>query len=916
MLGSRSISHVLERTRTPRARIAARLRLAIVSLVLLAGASLAQAASAQAAARSTGVNFTNNSDSVLTLTHEELDHGCWATEPPHQIAVGETVFYEAESCGIATGDEFQLNYKLANGSTLELSYDNPFIGSNSYVENAPQGYLISRTGGPGNNAEVTQSFGCNSRVCDGIPDEWKEKGVTIDPGGGNPPQFVDLPHMGVSLERPTIMVQLDWLQDATHDQALRQEAIDNVIRAFSEDPVTYKGATRSGITLVVDAGPESTITPGGAKWGALSRAQAVPWTKDLVGGSRKEGYKLENFYTLVKNNFVPTGRLPIFHYSIAAAEIAPEDSTSGFTPSGLGFIVSLGDWEEGVGSENQQNGTFMHELGHALGLLHGGTDSVNYKPNYPSIMNYLYQMEGVPLSNGTRRWDYSRDSEPNLVESTLTEAGGVNLGTNASGYGTGHACFKGAEENPEAFTQSTLAPVNWTCTGKPALGTGFDANGDGSQGELAGATSDWSRIDFTTGGVGAGADAKDTVNVPSSGVSAPSDEITTQMQARIHALPLSTKLTYDGDVEGDYHDPASVSATLVDPDSGNAPVAEETVTFQLGSAPSDSCSAMTDAAGRASCTITPTQVPGPYTITASFAGDSTYKPAEGAHAFTILREETTLSYDGPSHVANDAPATLSATLLEDGTTPPSPAGQTVKLTLGSGASAQSCSGTVEASGHVQCTIAIVHQPDSASFTVSAEAAFTGDAFYLPSSSPPATVALQFYTARAFGFSLSLLGRTPLVIADTGQVKTAQDSTVRAHGLSLNVGGASAAVPSAVVSTGAGAVTATASATSFALSGVFVPTIRASTITAIAHSSCAGSSGISTIVALRVNGLSISIANAAPNTVIHLLLGGTITLNEQIHGPDHSLTVNALHLNVPGVIDQVQSSATTAVHNCP
>ena len=71
----------------------------------------------------------------------------------------------------------------------------------------------------------------------------------------------------------------------------------------------------------MDAGPNSTITPGGATWGTLSRAQAIPWTQDLLTGSRNS-YTLTSFYTLLKNNFVPTGRLPIFHYAIAGAEMS------------------------------------------------------------------------------------------------------------------------------------------------------------------------------------------------------------------------------------------------------------------------------------------------------------------------------------------------------------------------------------------------------------------------------------------------------------------------------------------------------------------------------------------------------------------------------------------------------------------
>gem|GEM_PF-1888869 len=874
-------------------------------------------ASAHAAARSTLVNFTNTSDSALTLTHKELDHGCWAAEPPSQIGLGQTVHFEAESCGFLTGDEFQAEYKLANGSTLELSYDNPFVGSNSYVENAPQGYLISRSGGGGDNAVVNQTFACNSSVCDGIPDAWKEKGVTIDPGGGNPSQFVDLPAMGVSLDRPTIMVQLDWMEDSTHDQALRQGAIDRVIKAFSEDPETYKGATRSGITLVVDAGPNSTITPGGAKWGSLSAATAIPWSADLLTGSRAAGYQFANFYSLLTSDFVPTGRLPIFHFAVAVAELDSGDSTSGVTPGNkLGFIVSLGDWEGGVGNENDQTGTFMHELGHTLGLQHGGEDTTNYKPNYPSIMNYLYQIEGVPLSNGTRVWDYSRDSEPALNEASLTEAGGVNLGSNPSGYGTGHACLN-SKGNLEAFTQSTLAPVNWTCTGTPALGTGFDANGDGKIEVLQGASSDWSRINFKTGGVGAGTNASQTVTIPSSGVGAPSDELTTQMQAQIHSLPLNTKLTYTGATAGDYHNPVTVSATLLAPEAGDPAIAGRSISFQLGSAPSDSCSALTGASGEASCTITPSQTPGLYNIVASFAGDATYKAASATQPFTIRREATTLSYDGPANVSNGAPATLTGTLLADGTTPPSPDGQSVKFILGSGATSQSCTGTVASTGKVQCTIAHVNQPDGAMFTVPVSAEFAGDAFYLPSQSAPASVRLLYYTGRAYGISFSLRGHPPQLTADTGQVKTAQEITVSKSGLTGAIQGARSRGPNATVSTGGGAVNASADAYTFSMSGFSLPTIDATTLGAASRSTCAGATGSSTLSSLSIDGMTIKAASVPPNTVIDLLTGGTITLNEQIPAPgtDPGLTVNALHVDIPGVIDYVQSSATTGIHNC-
>ena len=64
----------------------------------------------------------------------------------------------------------------------------------------------------------------------------------------------------------------------------------------------------------------------------------------------------------------------------------------------------------------------MHELGHNLGLHHGGGDTTNGKPNYPSVMNYGLQFNNfVPH----RRLDYSRVLMPDLDESALTETTGL-----------------------------------------------------------------------------------------------------------------------------------------------------------------------------------------------------------------------------------------------------------------------------------------------------------------------------------------------------------------------------------------------------------------------------------------------------------------------------------------------------------
>lgn len=58
---------------------------------------------------------------------------------------------------------------------------------------------------------------------------------------------------------------------------------------------------------------------------------------------------------------------------------------------GNDFIVSYGTYlhHQGADSFNQYQ-TLMHELGHNLGLRHGGNDHTNYKIDYRSLMNYEY----------------------------------------------------------------------------------------------------------------------------------------------------------------------------------------------------------------------------------------------------------------------------------------------------------------------------------------------------------------------------------------------------------------------------------------------------------------------------------------------------------------------------------------------
>jgi hypothetical protein len=101
-------------------------------------------------------------------------------------------------------------------------------------------------------------------------------------------------------------------------------------------------------------------------------------------------------------------------------------------------MVTLGSFANGVGSYANQVGTLVHEFGHNLGQRHGGNNDENWKPNYLSVMNYFYQLQGIgpglvslglaDSGAGIDDFAYSHGLLPQLNENALDERAGIGLG--------------------------------------------------------------------------------------------------------------------------------------------------------------------------------------------------------------------------------------------------------------------------------------------------------------------------------------------------------------------------------------------------------------------------------------------------------------------------------------------------------
>jgi hypothetical protein len=207
---------------------------------------------------------------------------------------------------------------------------------------------------------------------------------------------------------------------------------------------------------------------------------------------------------------------PITYTAITDPNLAVYTGNAG-TGSGMSdiggsdSIITLGGWGS-LATFNAFAGTTMHEFGHTLGLTHGGYSYPNYafktnyvpvsdpncKPNFQSIMSYLFQVDLLyGGSDGSRVLDFSAPSLSALSEIS----GGAGLDPNAAYAatkwfalsrfnGTGDPATRHCDGSPKGAspdmfeTEGLNAQFTWTAN--------QDVNYDGVATRLNG-FSDWNQ---------------------------------------------------------------------------------------------------------------------------------------------------------------------------------------------------------------------------------------------------------------------------------------------------------------------------------------------------------------------------------------------------------------------------------------
>jgi hypothetical protein len=338
---------------------------------------------------------------------------------------------------------------------------------------------------------------------DGIPDTWETEGIRDHNGN----MLLDLPAMGADPNHKDIFVQAD----AITGLKLSDSALRLVEKAFQDAPVSNPDGS-TGVHLHVDNGPGSIMNlESGQIWGALSRARSDIPFQAVLGGNDSHGNYLWSEFEHIKATHLDPNREAVFHYVISANRQASGSTSSGISrgiPSS-DFLVTLGSWcqPEGscAGSLLDQAGTLMHELGHNLGLHHGGQVDANHVPNYLSVMNYTFQTTG--LATAPDIVDYSRyDSStiPPLDESELYEPAGFasNPLIPAAGEETLIRCPGGLFTSPYWSVEPMSGPVDFNCNGDEfETNVGDDLNGDGNRGTLT-SYDDWHSLLFKGGAIG------------------------------------------------------------------------------------------------------------------------------------------------------------------------------------------------------------------------------------------------------------------------------------------------------------------------------------------------------------------------------------------------------------------------------
>lgn len=293
---------------------------------------------------------------------------------------------------------------------------------------------------------------------DGLFDSWETNGIDFD-GDGN----IDLTLTNANPQHKDLYVHMDAMAGrlpAANTLAAVVNRFATIPNSFVRNPDGQRGIT---LHLEID---ETNIAvqsfSGTNPWGppppAPPPTNTFQWYSQNFNGTAAERASAN------WANIRGARRLAYRHFLWADSIGASTTSGQGDEPGNEAY-ASLGNWATSGGTAAQQAGILMHELGHNLGLGHGGTDTINYKPNYPrTVMNYAWTMPTTAYNGWLA--DYTRLELPFLDESNLNEAAGLG-GPTGPGVPAGPPVYR---------IEPQSGPVDWDRSNFISAGVAADVN--------------------------------------------------------------------------------------------------------------------------------------------------------------------------------------------------------------------------------------------------------------------------------------------------------------------------------------------------------------------------------------------------------------------------------------------------------
>lgn len=309
---------------------------------------------------------------------------------------------------------------------------------------------------------------------DGLPDEWERNGIDVDNDGVID---VDLPAMGADPYVKDIFIEADWM--VGKNKCLFWEVDkQNTYPSASALKMVHDAFKKHDINLHIDVGPDSVMNyDTGETWGSLSGGNPF-YYNDSFDTSK-------DWWTTIEANFTPS-RMTSFRYCLFVTSYNNGDSTGIATTPGQLLIVASGKTNNDI----QLAGTIMHELGHTLGLGHGGVYTgengeniivdMNYKPNHLSIMNYTYQLTGLKTTSGNVFIDYQDFELPEINEQRINENDGIDPKGATSGRDLAAKLYVGNTflwfDGDKEFSEIAKQPIDFNGNGKLENSVKFDLN--------------------------------------------------------------------------------------------------------------------------------------------------------------------------------------------------------------------------------------------------------------------------------------------------------------------------------------------------------------------------------------------------------------------------------------------------------